>query len=679
MSPPGSKKKVKKKVLRKVKKKAPRTPARSRKGTGGQKGKDELVSRTTKNYDASAITVLEGLEPVRKRPAMYIGGVDTRGLHHLLWEILDNAIDEVINGYATTIEVELDADARGVRISDNGRGIPVDRHPRFKKSALEIILTTLHAGGKFDSDSYIHSGGLHGVGSSVVNALSSELVATVKRDGKEYMQKYRRGKATAPLKRRSGARGTGTSIYFRPDDQIFSRTHFDPKLVGEILESKTYLHRGLRIVYRDGTTGQSHTFTHQEGIQEFLRKLVADRGKKPSEDFIFYFNKDDDPRLEFALQWTDETGEFVQSYVNGVRTPIGGTHEQGFRAGVVKAVRNYIDTHKLQPKGVKIAGEDIREGLSVVLSIYLADPQFQGQTKDRLNNPEVSSQVQAVVAPALEQFFNDNGTIARGVIARIVLAARARAASRAASQEVVRKSAVSHRLNLPGKLADCESTRPENSEIFIVEGDSAGGSAKQARDRKHQAILPLRGKVLNTEQANLSKIVANKEIADIVSALGCGMGARLELGKLRYHRVVILTDADSDGHHIATLLLTFFYRHMPDLLKSGHVFLGLPPLYKIQLGKETHWAWDDVEKEEIIANKKGNARPEILRFKGLGEMTSEQLKETTLDPSTRTLQQVVITDELETDRTVSDLMGRDTSARYSFVMERASEADDVDI
>ncbi len=673
------KKKVKKKIAKKVKKKLTQGKAKKTSASTKKKGKKKVVSRNTKSYDAKAITVLEGLEPVRKRPAMYIGGVDNRGLHHLLWEILDNAIDEVINGFATTIEVELDKDAKGVRVTDNGRGIPVDKHPKHKKSALELILTTLHAGGKFDSGNYIHSGGLHGVGSSVVNALSKELIASVKREGKEYMQKYRRGKPTTPLKRKSGARGSGTSIYFRPDPDIFSRTNFDPKLVGDILESKTYLHKGLKIVYRNGTSGTTQTFSHQEGIQEFLRKLVEERGKRPTEDFIFYFQKDDNPRLEFVLQWTDETSEFIQSYVNGVRTPIGGTHEQGFKNGVVKAVRNYMETHKLQAKGVKISGEDIREGLSAIISFYIAEPQFQGQTKDRLNNPEVTSLVSGAVAPALEQYFNNNGSIAKGVVARIILAARARAASRAASQEVTRKSAVSHRLNLPGKLADCESTKPDQSEIFIVEGDSAGGTAKQGRSRKHQAILPLRGKVLNTEQANLTKIIANREISDIVSALGCGMGTKMDLGKLRYHRVVILTDADSDGHHISTLLLTFFYRYMPSLLRKGHVYLGMPPLYKVQLGKEVHWAWDDREKEEIIENKKGNVRPEITRFKGLGEMTSEQLKETTLDPKTRTLQQVVITDELETDRIVCDLMGKDTSARYSFVMERAAEADDVDI
>ena len=380
---------------------------------------------------------------------MYIGGVDGRGLHHLLWEILDNAIDEVINGYATTIDVELDKDGQGIRVSDNGRGIPVDKHPKHRKPALEVILTTLHAGGKFDQQNYIHSGGLHGVGASVVNALSRELVATVRRDGSEYRQKFRRGKPTAALKRLRSARGSGTTIYFRPDPSIFPHPAFDPKLICENLESKSYLHKGVRILFRDRSTGESHSFTHTEGIQEYLKKLVRERNKRPTEDFVFYLQKNQDPRMELALQWTDETSEFVRSYVNGVHTSIGGAHEFGLRSGVARAVRNYMETHSLQPKGLTLVAEDIREGLSAVLSVYIAEPQFQGQTKDRLNNPEINSQISGVVAPALEQFFNQNGTIAKSIMGRIVLAARARAASREASAQVMRKSAVSHRLNLP--------------------------------------------------------------------------------------------------------------------------------------------------------------------------------------------------------------------------------------
>jgi len=642
--------------------------------------KSKMATTASQRYTAKNISVLKGLEPVRRRPAMYIGGVDSNGLHHLVWEILDNSIDEVINSYATVVEVTLAKDSRGREISDNGRGIPVDRHRETKKSALETILTTLHAGGKFDQGNYIHSGGLHGVGSSVVNALSSELLAVVRRDGFEYEQKFRRGKPTTPLKKTKKARGTGTTIRFTPDPEIFGQVKFDAARLYEVLESRAYLHGGLRIVFRDLTSGKTHTFKYDQGIREYLKKVVAERNRTPTQDFVFYLERSDEPRTEVALLWTDEPAEHIRSYANGVRTPEGGTHELGLKAGVVRAVRGYMESHDLQPKGLTVAAEDVREGLTAILSVYLLKPQFQGQTKNRLNNPEINAQVGNAVASALEHFFNQNPTIASSVVGRAVLAARARAASRAAVAEVTRKTAVSHRLNLPGKLADCQSTRPEGSELFIVEGDSAGGTAKQGRDRKMQAILPLRGKVLNTEQAGLSKVVANKELADLISVLGCGMGKNLEMGKLRYHKIIILTDADSDGHHIATLLLTFFYRYLNPLVRAGFVYLGMPPLYRIHRGKETTWAWDDAEKDRILAESNGGANArDITRFKGLGEMSPEQLRQTTMDPRTRTLLKVMIVDELETDKVVNDLMGKDSSARYRFVMESASEADDVDV
>lgn len=631
----------------------------------------------TKAYTAKNIQVLKGLEPVRRRPAMYIGGTDSVGLHHLVGEILDNSIDEVINGYASTVEVTLDKDGCGLEVSDNGRGIPVDRHKETKKSALETILTTLHAGGKFDQGNYIHSGGLHGVGSSVVNALSSSFRADVRRDGFEYTQSYRRGKPTGPLKKKGKARGTGTTIYFKPDSEIFGKIQFNPARLHAVLESKAYLHRGLRIVYRDKSTAKTSTFKFDDGIKQFLKKSVADRGHKPIQDFMFYLEREADPRLEVALMWTEDRGESVQSYANGVHTSSGGAHELGLKAGVVRAVRGYMESHNLQPKGVTVAAEDIREGLAALLSVYLLKPQFQGQTKERLNNPEIQGQISGAVTAALEPYFNSNPSIATAVVGRAVLAARARAASRAAVAEVTRKTAVSHRLNLPGKLADCESTRPEQSELFIVEGDSAGGSAKQARERKLQAILPLRGKVLNTEQATLSKVVANKELADLVSVLGCGIGKSFDARKLRYHRVIILTDADSDGHHIATLLLTFFYRYLSPLIRSGYVFLGMPPLYRIDKGKETLWAWDDAEKERLVGGKENGV--EITRFKGLGEMNPAQLRTTTLDPRTRSLLRVQIDDEFETDKVVNELMGKDPSARFRFVMDSAGEADGLDI
>jgi DNA gyrase/topoisomerase IV subunit B len=643
--------------------------------------KEDAKTTTKNSYTAQDISVLKGLEPVRRRPAMYIGGTDRQGLHHLVWEILDNAVDEAINGFASTIEVVLGDQCDAIEITDDGRGIPVDLHKETGQTALETILTTLHAGGKFNPGSYSHAGGLHGVGASVVNALSQELVATVRRDGGEFRQSFHQGVPDGPMERLRDTQQTGTSIFFRPDPNVFSTCRFDPEQIREVLKARAYLHRGLKISFRDRFNNRSETFVFKEGIREFLSHLVDDRGRKPTQDFIFYLEHEQDPRVEIALQWTDDTGEFIRCYANGVYTPSGGTHEQGLKTGVVRAVRNFIDTHELQPKGLTLAAEDIREGLCAILSIYLTNPQFQGQTKDRLNNPEVTAQVAGVVGSALEAFFQSNGSIARAIVARTILAARARAASREAVAQVKRKSAVSHRLNLPGKLADCESTQPDQCELFIVEGDSAGGSAKQARNRKYQAILPLRGKVLNTEQANLSKILGNKEISDILSALGCGMAKTFDLSNLRYHKIIILTDADSDGHHIATLMLTFFFRYLPDLVRGGFVYLGMPPLYRIDVGKnQTLWAWDDTEKEDILQQMAGKVKQDgVTRFKGLGEMSPEQLKSTTMDPVSRTLLRVCVMDELEADLAVNELMGRDPAARYRFVMERAQEATDIDL
>jgi DNA gyrase subunit B len=538
----------------------------------------------------------------------------------------------------------------------------------------------LHAGGKFEQGNYKTAGGLHGVGASVVNALSKDLVATVKRDGVQWEQRFRQGVPQGPLKKIGPARGTGTTVFFHPDPTIFPKIEFDAAVIQERLEVASYIHRGLKITFINEATNERTQYSFEHGLLDYLKKLVGQRGARPVHDTGFVLARDNDFRIDLALQWTESTDEHVKSYVNGIPTGSGGTHENGLRAGIGKAIRNYIDTHNLSPKGVTLSADDIREGLVVILSVFVQEPQFQGQTKDRLNNPEMLAAVDAAVRPALEHWLNHNSSIAEAIVARIILAARAREASRAAQQEVVRKSATTGRLTLPGKLSDCSQNGTSGTEIFIVEGDSAGGSAKQGRDRKSQAILPLRGKVLNAESASMAKVLENKELSDLVTAIGCGIGKNFDLTRLRYGRIIILADADSDGHHIATLLLTFIYRHMPQLIQRGHVFLAQPPLYRIDIGKETHWALDDAQRDEIVRTRvHGRSKADITRFKGLGEMMPKVLWETTLNPKTRRLLRVEVTDQLVTDRVINELMGKDASARFRFIMERAEEAQELDV
>ena len=636
-------------------------------------------------YTARDITVLDGLEPVRKRPGMYIGGVGSAGLHHLVWEILDNAVDEAMNGHAQNVQVTLHADRSSITITDDGRGVPVDRHPKSGTSALQVIFTTLHAGGKFEHRTYRTAGGLHGVGASVVNALSKELVATSKRNGCLWQQRFERGKPVSALRKVGPARGTGTTVFFRPDPKIFPKTTLDRDLILNRLEVVSYLHAGIRVVFDDEARKEKRTFRHGDGLTDYLAHIVKARSKPPVHDAVFVVAKDHDEsggRINLVAQWTESTDEHLRSYVNGVPTSSGGTHESGLRAGLGKAVRNFVETHGLSPKGVSITADDIREGLTGVLSIFVRDPQFQGQTKDRLNNPEMAQVLDSVVRPALEHWLNHNISVANAIVARIILAARARAASRAAQQEVTRKGVAAARLNLPGKLTDCSARTPEDRELFIVEGDSAGGSAKQARDRRRQAVLPLRGKVLNTENVAPSKVLENKELSDLVTALGCGFGKNFDVAKLRYGKVIILADADSDGNHIATLLLTFLYRHLPQLISRGRVYLAQPPLYRIDVGKETFWALDEQHRDRILDRSAGNGRrnkAEITRFKGLGEMMPKVLWDTTLNPETRRLLRVDVSDQLLTDRVMNELMGRDASARFHFIMQRADQVQDLDV
>jgi DNA gyrase subunit B len=630
-------------------------------------------------YNAADIEVLEGLEPVRKRPAMYIGGTDDQhGLHHLAKEILDNAIDEAMNGHADSVSVTLHADGESLTVADNGRGIPVDKHPKYKKPALEIIFTTLHSGGKFSDHNYFSAGGLHGVGSSVVNALSSELEVTVWRDGYEWQQGFHRGKPAAPLKRGKKSSAHGTQVFFRPDGEIFRATRFTPEMLANIVEEKAFLNKGLKLEFVDETGGGRRTFCYQEGLQAFLQSLLKKHELSAVGAETFLLDRANGLKIEAAFCWTESTKERILSYVNGIPTREGGSHEEGFKAGLCKAVRNYMSVHDLAPKGVKFASDDIREGLIVVLSVMVPGAvtqlQFQGQTKDKLHNPELIAPLESL-ARSFENLLNSKPSTAALLIERVVLAAKARMAARSASQSVSRKVGVSRRLNLPGKLADCACTRPDLSEIFIVEGDSAGGSAKQGRDRKTQAVFPLRGKVLNTVVSPLAKMQENREIGDLISVLGCGVSGQINLAKLRYSRVIILTDADSDGMHIASLLMAFFYKHMRPLMDGGHIYLALSPLYRVKIGsgagEEVCWVYSEDEKDKLLKKRAGKSKVHVTRFKGLGEMNPKMLWDTSLNPKTRNLLRVQVDDEAQTESMLLDLFGKDTLARYRLIRENA--------
>lgn len=633
----------------------------------------------TNSYTASDIQVLKGLDAVRKRPGMYIGETGSVGLHQLVWEILDNSVDEALNGHCDSIEVVLQADGV-ISIEDNGRGIPVEKHPATGKNTVETIFCNLHAGGKFDDDAYKVAGGLHGVGASVVNALSERMTVEVKRDGARYVQSFRRGKAATQLEQRGAARGTGTKVVFQPDAKIFLEKSFSLEIIRERLRIKAFLQAGLKITLRNEEDKTTEVFNYPGGICDFVDYLM--QGRPMIEAQPFHFRHQNDLKLDMVMAWTSDTSSKILSFVNSIPTPGGGTHETGFRNGITRAIRNYLEKRNGLPKGVKgIQAEDVREGLVCVLSVFLhGNLEFQGQTKERLNSSS-ALQIEPLVRSAFETWLHQNPSQAAAITNRVFLAAQARTASRAARDEVNRKTAT-RRLILPGKLADCSSTSREMTEIFIVEGDSAGGSSKQARDRRFQAILPVRGKILNVEQASGDKLKANKEIQSLVQSIGTGIGQAFDYEKLRYGKIIINTDADVDGHHIATLLLTFFYRYLPELVRQGHVYLALPPLYRITLGSgkkaTVHYVFSDEEKEKLLKRKNGK-EAEIQRFKGLGEMDAATLKSTTMDPMSRTILKIAIADDNQTDKTIDTLMGKDVRKRFSFIKNHAREIENLDI
>jgi len=633
-----------------------------------------LEEKTNGQYDAAQIQVLEGLEAVRKRPGMYIGSTGAKGLHHLVYEVVDNSIDEALAGYCKMIHVTIQKD-NSVMIEDDGRGMPVDKHPKLGIPAVEVIHTVLHAGGKFGGGGYKVSGGLHGVGASVVNALSTHMEVEIKRNGKIYRQCYEKGKTVSKLEVIGESKKTGSKTTFWPDPEIFETTVFDFATLEHRLREMAFLNKGIKIIFKDEREGQkrSETFHYEGGIKEFVK--FQNQNKTPLHPDIIYFEiSKENCEVEVAMQYTDGYSELILGYANNINTTDGGTHIVGFKSALTRVFNDYGKKSKILKENDVLSGEDVREGLTAIVSVKLSEPQFEGQTKAKLGNPEIRGFVETSTNENLTAFLEENPAQAKIIVEKCIRAARAREAARKARDLTRRKGALES-FSLPGKLADCSEKDPALSEIFLVEGDSAGGSAKDGRDRKRQAILPLRGKILNVEKARLDRILSSEEIKNMITAFGCGIGEDFNLEKLRYHKIIIMTDADVDGAHIRTLLLTFFYRYMKPLIEEGYVYAAQPPLYQVKKGKEVYYTYSEEEQTKLmtdIADKPG--KPDIQRYKGLGEMDAEQLWETTMDFNHRTLVQITLEDSAAADEIFTTLMGDKVPPRKKFIEDNAQYA-----
>lgn len=633
-----------------------------------------LEEKTTGKYDAAQIQVLEGLEAVRKRPGMYIGSTGSRGLHHLVYEIVDNSVDEALAGYCKTIKVTICKD-NSIIVEDDGRGMPVDKHPKMGIPAVEVIHTVLHAGGKFGGGGYKVSGGLHGVGASVVNALSTHMEVEIKRNGKIYRQCYERGKTVTPLEIIGESKKTGSKTSFWPDPEIFETTVFDFDTLQHRLREMAFLNKGIKIIFKDEREGQkrNETFHYEGGIREFV-KFQNQNKDAVHPDIIYFEVAKENCEVEVAMQYTENYNELVMGYANNINTTDGGTHIVGFKSALTRTLNDYGKKAKILKENDSLSGEDVREGLTAIISVKLEEPQFEGQTKAKLGNPDMRGFVETTTNENLTAFLEENPAQAKVIIEKCIKAARAREAARKARDLTRRKGALDS-FSLPGKLADCSDKDPSVCEIFLVEGDSAGGSAKDGRDRKRQAILPLRGKILNVEKARLDKILNSEEIKNMITAFGCGIGDDFNIDKLRYHKIIIMTDADVDGAHIRTLLLTFFYRYMTPLIEGGYVYAAQPPLYQVKKGKDVYYTYSEPEQAKLMESLEGKpGKADIQRYKGLGEMDAEQLWDTTMDYNHRTLIQITIEDSAEADQTFSTLMGDKVPPRKKFIEDHAHYA-----